>query len=507
MDHAELFRRIMFARDRVYRLYAPTPIEPVLLPSGRQAWLKREDLSPINSYKWRGAFNKMSIVLGESPGRAVVAASAGNHAQGVAAAAAKLGCRATIFMPRSTPEVKIRSVRRLGGDAIRIELVGDTFDDASAAAREFMEREGAAMIAPFDDPEVIAGQGTIGDEIVTSAIRPDIVFLEIGGGGMAAGVACVLRTYFGDAVRLVGVEGEGQASMTAAMDAGEPITLDRLDRFCDGTAVRRTGSVTFPLCRSMLDEIVLVSNAEVSTAIRMLWESARIIPEPSGALGMAAMLRFERDGHLAGAITPLTIVSGSNIDFAMLSLIARRAAIGATAHRYYEFTLAERAGELVTLLESLPPLQIVEFQYGKTNASEAHAVIGFEGSDDELTELARAVESLGQDARPVTGKDRVEYRVIPLEPQLFSIPVYLSIDFPERAGAMLEFMHRVRDIANICYFNYQYTGEAEGHSLLAFEFASEADRTEFLHRIEHMPMKCRELSASDLGMDRVEPVH
>ena len=264
-----LRQEILFARERIYHFARPTPLERLDLP-GLDVWVKREDLSPIKAYKWRGACNRMAVLSEDERRRGVVTASAGNHAQGVALAAAKLGIDARIHMPRPTPRVKQEAVLKHGRDRVKIILAGDSYDEAVASARADEAESGAVYVHAYDDLQVMAGQGTLADEVVLSGHGPfDLAYLQIGGGGMAAGVAEWLRTYW-PGIGLVGVEGEGQASMKAALEAGEPTLLEEVDIFCDGTAVRKVGTLPFEICKLHLDRVEAVSNAEVVGAIRAL---------------------------------------------------------------------------------------------------------------------------------------------------------------------------------------------------------------------------------------------
>mgnify|MGYP001440954277 CR=1 FL=1 len=500
INRATLFREVMLARARVYRLAGATPLDRLPDASGCEFLLKREDLSPIHSYKWRGSYNKLATLMESGQARHVVAASAGNHAQGVAIAAARLGLKATIFMPTATPALKVREVRRFAGESVDIVIRGDTFDDAAALARDFAAAHAAPIIPPFDDIHVIAGQGTIGDEIVSAHVNPRVAYLQIGGGGLAAGVACVLKT-FDPSIRIVGVEGEGQASMSAAVRAGRPVTLEHLDRFCDGTAVRTTGSITCPLCADLIDEFVTVSNDEVCAAMQFLWDARRLVPEPSGAMGVAALLR-DRAASPAAAGPALAILSGANMDFATLARIPARAGVGLRHRRYYEFEIAERNGSLVDLLERIGDgVNIVDFQYGKVDPDAARPVMGFEGSPDRLAALEATLRTLGVPFREASARPAVDFRVIALRFDLCARPFFAVLDFPERAGALRDFMRRVSDLTNICYFNYQTTGETEGHALMGFEFRSDDDRAAFLHRLDASGVPHREFSPGDLRLD------
>ncbi|HLS28979.1 MAG TPA: threonine ammonia-lyase, biosynthetic [Opitutales bacterium] len=474
----ELVQEILMARQRVYAAAQPTPLEQVSISSVEaEIFLKREDLSPINSYKWRGAFNRMALLSSEERQRGVIAASAGNHAQGVALAAQKLRTHAKIFMPVSTPRMKQVAVQLHGGDAVEIRLIGDTYDEASAAAHAAAESEGGIFVHPYDDLATMGGQGTLADEIVMSGKGPfDVAYLQIGGGGMAGAVACWLRTYWPE-MRIVGVEGKDQASMKAAIESGKPTTLDYVDVFCDGTAVSRAGDLTYPLCRDLLDEIITVTNEEVSGAIQVLWETSRCIPEPSGAMGLAGLLKERK--KLKGKRV-LAIVCGANVDFAQLGLIARHAGSGTARRRYLRFELDETPGAMLRLLqEYLGGLNITEFQYGKVDMKWAWPVIGIDIRKADFESLERKLQEAGIPFADVTNQEDVEFRIIHYRGRMMSQPFFFKLEFPERPGALHDFLLGVQPAANICYFNYIYTGERVGRALMGFEFEGEKERRQF----------------------------
>ncbi|MFK7789269.1 MAG: threonine/serine dehydratase, partial [Phycisphaeraceae bacterium] len=279
--HGEIER----ATQRVYAVREATPLEQVDIGGDVEVWVKREDIPPIHAYKWRGAFNKMATLSPDARERGVVCASAGNHAQGVAIAAQKLGCHAKIFMPEPTPLMKRQAVALHGGSHVTVELVGDTYDEASHAAKQYASDNDVAFVHPYDDLATMGGQGTIAVEAIEANVGPfDVAYLQIGGGGMAAAVGAWLKKAMPN-IRIIGVEGEGQASMKAAVKQGGPVELDELDIFCDGTAVRRAGDLTYELCKEIVDEFITVSNEEVCNAIRLFWEARRRIVEPAGAMG------------------------------------------------------------------------------------------------------------------------------------------------------------------------------------------------------------------------------
>jgi len=479
----QLRQQILLARERVYRFASPTPLERLTLPGpepGPEVWVKREDLSPIKAYKWRGACNRMALLTPEEAARGVVTASAGNHAQGVALAAAALGIPARIYMPRSTPRVKQTAVRNHGGDLVEIHLAGDSYDEAVAAARADEAASGAIYIHAYDDLHVMAGQGTLADEVVLSGRGPfDAAFLQIGGGGMAAGVSVWLRSYWPD-IDCVGVEGVDQASMSAALAAGRPVTLTTVDLFCDGTAVRRVGDLPFAICQETLSRIETVTNAEVSRAIRVLWDELRCIAEPSGAMGLAAVLKNR--AALAGKKV-LVVLCGANIDFRQLGLISASEGAGSQHSRTLRVNIPERPGSMLALLDTcFGGLNITDFQYGKNASADAWPAFTLSAESPELLEALTAnLDCAGYAWQDLTGATDFAFRAIPLRTDLLTTPDFLQLQFYERAGALHEFLdQRVRGKASLCYFNYRHSGERIGRALIGLDFADSDQRETFL---------------------------
>lgn len=491
-----LFQEILMARERVYAVGERTPLETIEAPVDATVYLKREDLSMIHAYKWRGAYNCMATLSPEERERGVVTASAGNHAQGVAVAAQRLDTFARIYMPQSTPRMKQIAVQNFGGDRVETILHGDDYSAAAAVAAEDVAESGSVFIHPFDDLATMGGQGTIADEVVMSGTGPfDVAFLQIGGGGLAASVACWLRTYYPD-IQIIGVEGVEQASMAAAWAAGEPVALDYVDVFCDGTAVKKTGAYTYPLCRELLDELITVTNEEVCAAVQVLWEAKRCIPEPSGAMGLAGVLK---EAHRLKGKSVLSIVCGANLDFGQLAWIARHAGIGARRRRFYRFEIGEEPGTLLRLLEStMEGLNIVEVQYGKIHPDTAWPVIAFDASPPELELFGRRLKDMGIRHEDVTSQEDVEFRIIRYDPQLFKDPYFIRFEFPERAGALHDFLAFTQGNANLCYFNYAFTGEQVGRALMGFEFESDDDRQEFDRYLRESHHAYYEVSGSAL---------
>lgn len=480
-----LFDAILRARERVYAVGSATPLEKVELAGfGASVWLKREDLGPIKAFKWRGAFNKMASLSEAERARGVVAASAGNHAQGVAIGAKRLSCSAVIFMPVSTPEVKQREVRRHGGDNVEIRLIGDTYDEAAEAAKKWAEESGAVFVHPYDDIDVIGGQGTLADEVVMSGEGPfDRVYVAIGGGGLAAGVACWLK-HFWPEVKVIGVEGVDQASMAAAFGAGKPVEIGYVDVFCDGTAVRKVGSNTYPLCHELLDEIVTVTNAEVCHAVRATWEAVRAIPEPSGAMALAGYMKDLEQGRVNPGEKVLSIVCGANMDFAQLAMISRRAGIGSKHRRFLRVPIPEGRGTLLDFLRGLPAgVNIIDLQYGRTDSDVQYPVLGLIGSEEDYKAIDQLMVERQAELSDVSKDEDVDFRIIHYDADTFTHPIFVHLEFPERPGAFLRFMQEVRDIASLCYFNYTYTGERVGRALVGIDFADEASLEEGRKRI------------------------
>lgn len=475
-----LFDEILQARQRVYAVGSPTPLQRLDLPDmDVVVYAKREDLGPIKAYKWRGAYNCMATLTPEQRAGGVVAASAGNHGQGVALAAARLGCKAHIFMPRSTPEVKQNAVRMHGGEHVEIVLTGDSYDAASAAAHEFAESRGLTFVHPYDDVRTMGGQGTLADEVVMSGKgRFDRVYLQIGGGGLASGCACWFKKFWPEC-KCIGVEGVDQASMKLAVESGARGVLPYVDVFCDGTAVRQAGENTYELCRELLDGFVTVTNDEVCKAIRALWNSIRTVTEPSGAMGLAALLKDYEAGNIKPGEQCLVVLSGANMDFAQMGVVAARAGIGEhkRKQRYLRLPMQTRRGEILKYLENIPSgVLLTDVQYGRVGADIQYPVFGMLGTDEQFAEIEQRLAVYGLKAEDVTDDADVRFRMIFYDRERLHHPVFFVIEFPERPGAFTEFMRAMGEYANLCYFNYQYSGEFVGRAMVGLEFATREDR-------------------------------
>ncbi|MFK7851759.1 MAG: pyridoxal-phosphate dependent enzyme [Akkermansiaceae bacterium] len=480
LDEA-LRQEILLARERVYHFGKATPLEPLDLPSlNAEIWVKREDLSPIKAYKWRGAANRMANLSELDAVRGVVTASAGNHAQGVALAAKQLGIRARIYMPNSTPKIKQNAVLKLGGEYVSIHLSGDSYDESTKAALEDQASTQAVYIHAYDDLEVMAGQGTLADEVVLSGKGPfDLAYVQIGGGGMAAGVSTWLKTYWPD-IEIVGVEAEGQASMKASLEKGELVTLEKVDLFCDGTAVKKPGTLPFEICKHSIDRMVTITNAQVTKAIRALWEGLRCISEPSGAMGLAAALSEKET--LTGKRV-LVILCGANVDFLQIGRIAQSEGSFTRPNRTIRVSIPETPGTMLKLLDGcFAEVDITDFQYGKNHAKDAWPIFTLSTEDPKtLEELSKKLDQGGYTWKDITGATDVDFRAIPFRGDLVSNPAFLRLDFYERQGALHDFLvKQLTGNANLIYFNYRQSGERIGRALIGIDFPSPFERDAFV---------------------------
>lgn len=387
---------IQRAKQRIGGVVRQAPLSynaPLSAHTGADVWLKREDLQIVRSYKIRGAYNKIASLSKEETARGVVCASAGNHAQGVAYAAANLGIHATIFMPKPTPKQKIRQVSMFGGENTDIILTGDTYDDACEEAREFCAGHGASFIHPFDDPLIIEGQGTVGLDILSDTKKTiDYLLLPIGGGGLAAGVSSVFRAISPE-TKIIGVEAQGAASMKRSFEEGRVVTLEEIDTFADGIAVRTPGAITFPICREQIDDIVVVPEGKICTTILELYNESAIVAEPAGAASIAALYLM---GDAVRGRNVVCIVSGSNNDITRMEEIKERSMLYEGLKHYFIVRFAQRAGALREFLENAlgPNDDITHFQYSKKNARETGpALVGVEiRAQEDFEPLLRRME-------------------------------------------------------------------------------------------------------------------
>jgi threonine dehydratase len=492
----QLYAEIPKAREEIYAVGDPTPLQHVEWNNDAtyDVYIKREDLGPINAYKWRGGYNAVLNHHRNGGSDTIVAASAGNHAQGVALAARKLGLQAKIFMPLAAPIMKQKAALKHGSDNVELMLEGDNYNAAGDAAKAYVAKTGYTYIHPFDDIYTMAGQAMIADEVIKEHKDApfDFVFLQIGGGGMAGAVSAWLKKNWPH-IKIIGVEGVQQASMKTSVEAGQLTTLDHVDTFCDGTAVTRPGDLTFQVCQKTIDEFITVTNEEVSAVIQQLWEAKRVIPEPSGAMGLAGLNQYAKTyaDELKGKKI-LTILCGANMDFNKLALIAGKSAVGASRRRYYSIKLPECEGSLLKVLEQhFATLNVSEFLYGKNHETEAWQTIAVDASEDEFTALEKCLSDSSTPFYDITLDADIRYKIINYNPALFKDPVFLNIQFPERKGALRDFLDQISKHASICYFNYAYSGEAIGRALMGFEFTNAGNKKQFLDNIDSSVVTCR----------------
>lgn len=462
----DTLRRILTAR--VYDVAEETPLDPLKRLSGRLSrpvLLKREDLQPVFSFKIRGAYNRIAQLTQAELARGVICASAGNHAQGVALAAARRGAAATIVMPTTTPGIKVAAVRAQGGQVV---LHGDGFDDAYAHARSLEAETGATFIHPFDDPDVIAGQGTIGLEIARQHADPiEAVFLPIGGGGLAAGVAAILR-FLRPETKIIGVEPVDAPTMKTAIAAGEVVSLNEVGLFADGVAVRRAGDLTFRLCRDLLDEIVLVDTDAICAAVKDIFDDTRAIAEPAGALALAGLKVWAADHPGAGSL--VAINSGANVNFDRLRHVAERAELGEGAEALLAVTMKDDRDDYRRFLDSLDGRSVTEFNYRWSGDGVAQIFVGvaLRGGQDERLDLVQALRAGGYDVEDMsdneTAKLHVRYMV---GGRTVGLPHerILRFQFPERPGAFLRFLNSLQPEWALTLFHYRNHGDDVGRVL------------------------------------------
>lgn len=488
-DHSSYLQRILLSR--VYDVAVETPLEEAESLSrrlGNKVFLKREDLQPVFSFKLRGAYNKMAKLGKDELRRGVIAASAGNHAQGVALAARHLGCEATIVMPVTTPAIKIGAVRRLGGQVV---LSGESFTEAFEHTRELIRQTGAVFIPPFEDPDVIAGQGTIGMEILRQhPDRIDAIFVPIGGGGMAAGVAAYVKNLRPE-IRVIGVEPVDSDAMRQSIKAGYPVTLGEVGLFADGVAVKQVGEETFALCRDLLDDIVTVDTDAICGAIKDIFEATRVVAEPAGALSLAGLRAWAARGNMRDA-TLVAVVSGANMNFDRLGHVVDRSELGSEREALLAITIPERVGSFRKLCAVIGNRNITELctRFSDPEKGRVLAGIKIQGKRDvgELLADLRAQDFEVMDLSDNEfAKLHLRHLVGGNSPTLEHERI-LRFAFPERPGALLNFVDAMRVEFSITLFQYRYHGADFGRVLVGFDVPEDKREAfaDFLRRVEEM---------------------
>lgn len=482
----DYIKRILSAR--VYDVAIESPLDPMprlTARLGRPVLLKREDLQPVFSFKLRGAYNKMAQLPPDQLARGVICASAGNHAQGVSLGAQRLGVRAVIVMPRTTPSIKVDACRARGAQVI---LHGDAFDEALEEARRLEAEQGLTFLHPFDDADVIAGQGTIGMEILHQHSEPiEAVFVPVGGGGLAAGIATFVK-FLRPETKVIGVEPEDAACMKAALDARERVSLPSVGLFADGVAVRQVGEETFRLCREHLDGVLTASTDAMCAAVKDIFDDTRAISEPSGALSLAGAKLYAQ-AH-PGPGTLVAISSGANLNFDRLRHIAERAELGEQREVLIGVTIPEKPGAYRAFIQALGPRAITEFNYRYARGSAAHIFVGVNlaGGREEkrdliatLREADYAVQDLSDNEM---AKVHVRYMVGGRAQGLPDERLYRFI-FPERPGALMKFLDALGTSFNITLFHYRNHGADYGRVLAGIDVPP-AERQRFEAALERL---------------------
>ena len=468
--HPDYLEKILKAR--VYDVAIESPLEAAPILSARlhnNLLLKREDMQPVFSFKLRGAYNKMVQLPPARLKRGVIAASAGNHAQGVALAAQRLGCKAVIVMPVTTPRLKIDAVAALGAEVV---LHGDSYTDAYHHAVQLQAARGLSFVHPFDDPDVIAGQGTVAMEILRQHQGPlDAVFVAIGGGGLISGVAAYIKAVRPE-VRVIGVQTADSDAMVRSVAAGKRVQLADVGLFCDGTAVKLVGAETFRIARALVDDYVVVDTDAVCAAIKDVFEDTRSILEPAGALGVAGIKQYVEQHKLKGA-TMVAITCGANMNFDRLRFVAERAEFGEQREALFAVTIPEARGSFKHFCEIIGPRSVTEFNYRISDEREAHVFVGLAiQRRDEAGRIERQFSKQGFASVNLSddelAKEHVRHMVggrseLARDERLF------RFEFPERPGALMRFLAALHPGWNISLFHYRNQGADYGRILVGIQ--------------------------------------
>jgi threonine dehydratase len=478
-SRADYLQRILTAR--VYDVARETPLDPARALSrrlGNHVLLKREDQQSVFSFKLRGAYNKMVHLSAAQLARGVICASAGNHAQGVALAARRLGCRAVVVMPVTTPRVKVDAVQSLGGEVV---LHGDSYSDAYQQAVTLQRKQRLSFVHPFDDPDVIAGQGTIGMEIARQHQGPmHAVFVAVGGGGLISGVAAYLRSVRPE-VRIIGVQTRDSDAMARSVRAGKRVELAEVGLFSDGTAVKVVGVETFRLARQWVDEFVVVDTDEVCAAIKDVFQDTRTVLEPAGALGVAGLKQYVAKRKIKGQ-TLVTITCGANMNFDRLRFVAERAEFGEQREALFAVTIPERRGSFRQFCELIGPRAVTEFNYRISDERLAHVFVGVAiARRAEASRIARQFGRHGFPTLDLTDDELAKEHVRHLvggHSELARHERLLRFIFPERPGALMRFLSAMNPGWNISLFHYRNQGADYGRILVGIQVPA-SDRAAF----------------------------
>jgi len=486
-------------KARVYDVAVESPLEAAARLSrrlGNQVLLKREDLQPSFSFKLRGAYNRIAHLAAGAAERGVVCASAGNHAQGVALAARRRGCAAVIVMPQTSPHIKVQAVIDLGAEVL---LHGDDYDSAHEHALTLARERNLVFVHPFDDPDVIAGQGTVAVEVLRqTGGELDAIFVPVGGGGLLAGIAVYVK-YLYPAVKVIGVEPRDAASMHDSLAAGRRVTLERAGIFADGVAVRRVGEETFALCREHVDEIVLLGTDEICAAIQDVFEDTRSIVEPAGALAVAGIKQYVARGGWRGKRL-VAINSGANMNFDRLRHIAERADFGGEREALLAVVIPEQPGSFLHFCEVLGRRSVTEFNYRYAGPDSAQVFAGLalaQGRAEKQAVVA-SLRAAGYTVTDMTDDEMAKLHVrymVGGHARGLAHEVLYRFEFPERPGALLKFLQAIGARWNISLFHYRNHGSDYGRVLAGMQVPP-ADRPEFLEHLNELHYAYVEESAN-----------
>lgn len=464
-------KRILNAR--IYDLAIETPLDEARLLSqrtGNKVLLKREDLQPVFSFKLRGAYNKLLQLTEEERNRGVICASAGNHAQGVALGSQHLGIKATIVMPRTTPSIKVDAVKARGA---KVVLHGDSYDEASTHAKKLVEEKGLTYIHPFDDPDVIAGQGTIGMEILRQYPgKIDAIFIAVGGGGLAAGIASYVK-YLRPEIKIIAVESEESACLMAAMEKKKRVVLPQVGIFADGIAVAQIGEETFSILRKTVDECITVTTDEICAGIKDIFEDTRSIAEPAGATSVAGLKKYVAQHGITGQ-TLVAIDCGANINFDRLRYISERTEIGEQREAILAVTIPERPGAYKEFCKALGKRNITEFNYRYADKTEARIFVGVQvaAGGNDRKELVADLTQQGYDVNDMTENELAKLHIRHLvggRAPYITDEVLYRFEFPERPGALVTFLNKLAGRWNISLFHYRNHGSASARVLVGMQ--------------------------------------
>jgi len=458
---------------RVYDVAIETPLTDARLLSARfnnHIMLKREDLQPVFSFKIRGAYNKLFRLSDEEKAKGVIAASAGNHAQGLALSAKKLGINAIIVMPKTTPEIKVNSVKSRGAKVI---LKGDAYDEASAYAHELVKSKGMVYIPPFDDEDVIAGQGTVAMELLWQHTSPlHAVFIPVGGGGLIAGMAAYIK-YLRPEVKVIGVESEESACLFEALKHNERVILDEVGIFADGVAVKQIGALPFEVAKDCVDEVIKVTTDEICAAIKDVFDDTRSIAEPAGALAVAGLKKYiDREGISGENLA--AVISGANVNFDRLRYISERTEIGEKREAILAVTLPEKPGSYKTFVQALSKRNITEFNYRYSDVSDAQIFVGVQIKQGEADreELVSSLREAGYPVLDLTDNEMAKLHIRHMvggHAASVDNEKVFRFEFPERPGSLMKFLMSLGTRWNISMFHYRNHGSAYSRVLMGVQ--------------------------------------